>query len=126
MTTPSTGDPVRASANRVFMRISGRSLRAYSIVRHTGARTGRVYSNPVSAYPLDDGFVIPVLYGRESRWVINALATGHLTLRTKNRDHPLERPELIGQEQAMPAFPLWQRTMLRTRGIQDYLFAHRV
>jgi len=124
MTTPPAPDRVRAFSNRVLMRVSGRSVRAYSVVRHTGERTGREYSNPVSAYPLDDGFVIPVLYGRESRWVRNALATGHLTLRTQGSDHRLERPELVTPARALAAFPCWQRVMLRTRRIQDFLFAH--
>jgi len=126
VTASTSRDPVRGLSNRLFLRISGRRLRAYSVVRHTGARTGREYTNPVSAYPLGDGFVIPVLYGRESRWVQNALATGGLTLRTRNRDHRLERPELIGAAQALGAFPRWQRAMLTARRIEDYLYAHRV
>jgi deazaflavin-dependent oxidoreductase (nitroreductase family) len=125
MTASASRDPVREVSNRIFMRVSGRNLRAYSIVRHTGARTGKEYSNPVSAYPLGDGFVIPVLYGRESRWVQNALAAGRLTLRTKNHDYRLERPELIGTERALEAFPCWQRAMLQARRTKDYLFAHR-
>jgi hypothetical protein len=124
MTNNTREDSVRAISNRLFLKISGRCLRAYSIVRHTGAKTGREYSNPVSAYPLGDGFVIPVLYGRESRWVRNALATGHLVLRTKGLDHPLIRPELVGPSQALAGFPCWQRAMLRARNIEDFLIAH--
>jgi len=126
VTASTSRDPVRGLSNRLFLRISGRRLRAYSVVRHTGARTGREYRNPVSAYPRGDGFVIPVLYGRESRWVQNALATGGLTLRTRNRDHRLERPELIGAAQALAAFPRWQRAMLTARHIEDYLYARQV
>jgi hypothetical protein len=51
-------DPVRRLANRVFLTISGRWFRAYSIVRHVGRSSGREYQNPVSAYPLGDGFVL--------------------------------------------------------------------
>jgi hypothetical protein len=111
-------------ANRIFMYVSGRRLRAYSIVRHVGRTSGREYRNPVSAYPLGDGFVIPVLYGARSQWVRNALATGRLVLRTKGRDYPLERPELIPPERALPGFPAWQRWMLKTRKIQDFVWAH--
>jgi len=117
-------DVVKAVANRLFLAISGRSVRAYSIVRHVGRVSGREYRNPVSAYPLGDGFVIPVLYGIRSQWVRNAMATGHLVLRTKGRDHPLEHPELIGPAQALPAFPAYQRRMLTRRGIRDFVWAH--
>jgi hypothetical protein len=116
---------VKAVSNRVLLHISGRALREYSIVRHTGRISGREFRNPVSAYPLGDGFVIPVLYGRQSQWVLNVLATGNLVLRTKGRDHVLERPELIGPDQALSGFPGWQQWMLRRRSITDFVWAHR-
>jgi hypothetical protein len=88
-------DAARPASNRLFLKISGRRLRAYSIVKHVGRRSGREYVNPVSAYPLGDGFVITILYGLDSQWVRNVLATGRLTLVTQGREHALERPELI-------------------------------
>ena len=94
MPTEPKRDPVRAASNRLFLKISGRRLRAYSIVKHVGRRSGREYANPVSAYPLGDGFVITILYGLDSQWVRNVLATGRLTLVTQGRQHALERPEL--------------------------------
>jgi hypothetical protein len=60
-------DPIRSLSNRIFLKISGKWFRAYSIVTHTGRRSGRQYRNPVSAYPLGDGFVIAVLYGAQSQ-----------------------------------------------------------
>jgi hypothetical protein len=118
-------DPVKSLSNRIFLKISGKSLRAYSIVRHVGRSSGREYSNPVSAYPLSDGFVIAVLYGTGSHWVRNVMAAGRFTLRTKGRDHVLERPEIIPPAPALAAFPPWQRWMLRARRIQDFVWAHR-
>jgi hypothetical protein len=92
----------------------------------TGAGpSGREYRNPVSAYPLGDGFVIAVLYGTQSQWVRNVMAAGRFALRTKGRDYPLERPEIVPVAQALVAFPLWQRWMLRTRRIRDFVWARR-
>ncbi|WP_405987995.1 hypothetical protein [Streptomyces sp. NBC_00986] len=118
-------DPVRSLANRIFLTISGKRVRAYSIVRHVGRTSGREYRNPVSAYPLGDGFVIPVLYGTQSQWVRNAMATGGFTLRTKGRDYLLERPEIIPPAQALVCFPPVMRRVTRSRGIQDFVWAHR-
>lgn len=115
--------PPSSRANRFALRVSGRSLRSYSIVQHVGRTTGREYRNTVSAYPLDDGFVIPVLYGRQSQWVRNVMAAGKFTLRTKGRDYPLERPEFIPAERALVAFAPWQRTILTRRRISDFLWA---
>jgi hypothetical protein len=115
----------RSLSNRVFLMISGRWLRAYSIVYHVGRKSGRKFRNPISAYPAGDGFVIAVLYRAESNWVRNVLAAGEFTLRTKGRDYLLERPEIIAPAQALPAFPPLSRRMMRSRGIKDFVWGHR-
>jgi hypothetical protein len=120
-----TRDPVKRVSNWLFLKISGRRLRAYSIVRHVGRTSGTEYRNPVSAYPLGDGFVIAVLYGVQSQWVRNVIAVGRFVLRTKNSDVSLERPEIIAAAQALPAFPPWQRVMLKSRNIQAFVWGHR-
>jgi deazaflavin-dependent oxidoreductase (nitroreductase family) len=125
MAAVSKRDPVRSLANRGFLTISGRWLRAYSIVRHVGRTSGRAYQNPVSAYPLGDGFVIPVLYGTQSQWVRNVMAAGRFTLRTKGRDYLLERPELIAPAQALAAYPALLRRIMRSQQTQAFVWAHR-
>jgi hypothetical protein len=126
MTVETTPDRVRGLANRIFLAISGKWFRAYSIVGHVGRTSGREYRNPVSAYPLGDGFVIPVLYGIESQWVRNAMAGGRLTLRTKGRDYVLERPSIIPPGQALAAFPPLLRWQYGSRNVQDFVWAHEV
>ena len=125
MAAVSKRDPVRSLANRAFLMISGRWFRAYSIVRHVGRTSGRAYQNPVSAYPLGDGFVIPVLYGTQSQWVRNVMAAGRFTLRTKGRDYLLERPELIAPAQALAAYPTLLRRIMRSQQTQAFVWAHR-
>jgi deazaflavin-dependent oxidoreductase (nitroreductase family) len=125
MTEDVRPDRVKSLSNRFFLKLSGRGVRAYSIVRHVGRTSGREYSNPVSAYPLGDGFVIAVLYGTQSQWVRNVLAARRFALRTKSRDFQLERPEIIPAAQALAAFPPWQRLMLKRRNIQDFVLGHR-
>jgi deazaflavin-dependent oxidoreductase (nitroreductase family) len=125
MAAVSKRDPVRSLANRGFLTISGRWFRAYSIVRHVGRTSGRAYQNPVSAYPLGDGFVIPALYGTQSQWVRNVMAAGRFTLRTKGRDYLLERPELIAPAQALAAYPALLRRIMRSQQIQSFVWAHR-
>ena len=118
-------DPSKRIANRIFLRISGRWLRAYSIVRHVGRTSGREYQNPVSAYPLGDGFVIPVLYGADSQWVRNVMAAGRFTLRTRGRDVLLERPEIIPAQQALAAYPRLLRRIMRAQRTEQFVWAHR-
>lgn len=112
-------------ANRIFLAISGKWFRAYSIVQHVGRTSGRTYQNPVSAYPLGDGFAIPILYGSRSQWVRNVMAAGHFTLRTKGRDHLLERPEIIPAAQALTAYPALLRRVIKAQRTQSFVWAHR-
>jgi deazaflavin-dependent oxidoreductase (nitroreductase family) len=125
MAAVSNRDPIRSLSNRILLTISGRWLRAYSIVQHVGRTSGRAYHNPVSAYPLGDGFVIPILYGPQSQWVRNVMAAGHFTLRTKGHDHLLERPEIIPPTQALPAFPPLLQRLMSSQKIQNFVWAHR-
>jgi deazaflavin-dependent oxidoreductase (nitroreductase family) len=124
MADPEGRDKIRSMANTLFRRISGRGLRAYSLVGHVGRESGREYWNPVSAYPFSDGYVIPILYGRESRWVQNVLAAGWLRLRTKGREFVLDAAEIIPAARALPALPRWLRAVVRVQGIEDFLWAH--
>jgi hypothetical protein len=43
---------------------------------------------------------------------------------TRGREHALERPELIPEAQALPAYPRWQQWILKARGVEDFLWAH--
>jgi deazaflavin-dependent oxidoreductase (nitroreductase family) len=115
---------IRSIANFFFGTVSGRGLRAYSLVGHVGRISGREYWNPVSAYPFGDGYVIPILYGRQSQWVQNSLAAGSLRLRTKGREHLLVDPEIIPAERALSAFPHWQRMVMRTERTVEVVWGH--
>ncbi len=118
-------DRVKRVSNAVLMRVSGRRFRFYSIVEHVGRSTGRRYRNPVSAYPLGDGFVVPVLYGGGSQWVRNVLAAGGFVLRTRGETVPLERPEIIPASRALAAFPAPMRALMTRQGIDEFVWGHR-
>ena len=57
--------------------------------------------------------------------VRNVIAAGRFTLRTKGRDYLLERPEIIPPAQALAAYPVLLRRLMRSQGIQDFVWAHR-
>ncbi len=51
-------------------------LAPWVVVIHAGRRSGRTYRTPVLGHVGRDLVVLPVLYGTESDWVRNVLATG--------------------------------------------------
>ena len=113
-------------ANAFFLRIAGGRLRAYSLLKHIGRRSGREYRTPVTAFPLGDGFVLALLYGRatEVDWYLNVMAASRCVLKTRGEEFVLEKPEIIPASKALSAYPPLFRFYYRTAGIQEFAWIH--
>jgi deazaflavin-dependent oxidoreductase (nitroreductase family) len=115
-------------SNAIFLKIAGGRLRAYSLLKHVGRSSGKEYSTPLTAYPLGDGFVIALLYGDATTvsWCRNVMAAGKCILKTRGQEYVLGRPEIISASQALPAYPSLFRFVYKSRGIQQFLWVHRM
>jgi hypothetical protein len=113
-------------ANAIFLKIAGGRLRAYSLLKHVGRKSGREYRIPISAFPYGDGFVLALLYGdaAEVDWCLNVIAAGFCILKTRGQEYRLERPEIIPASQALDAYPPLFKFYYRTARIKQFLWAH--
>ena len=115
---------VRQFAKRLFnplvLPITGR-FGPYAVVRHVGRRSGRQYATPVVAFPLGDGFVIPLPYGPEVDWCRNVRAAGECTMLRGGRTGTLVAPTIVPHAAALPAFPPPLRPILRLLGVREFL-----
>ena len=102
-------------------------MRAYSALKHRGRSSGREYITPLSAYPLGDGFVMAVLYGEAKNvdWARNVMEASWCVLKTCGEEYVLEKPEIISASQALAAYPPLLRLVYRSRGIHEFVWAHR-
>ena len=118
---------INGRSNAIFLKIAGGPLRAYSKLTHVGRKSGRVYVTPLGAYPLGDGFVLALLYGDETNvdWCRNVMAADKCRLKTRGQEYVLENPEIIPASQALEAFPPLWRLMLKSRGIQRFVWLHK-
>jgi deazaflavin-dependent oxidoreductase (nitroreductase family) len=107
--------------NKILIRIAGRSFGHFTILTHTGRRTGRRYRIPVIAEPVENGFVIALTYGRKVDWGANVLAQGGCSVRWKNHDYRLADPKFVDPESGLKAFPGILKSALRLAGVQDFL-----
>jgi deazaflavin-dependent oxidoreductase (nitroreductase family) len=107
--------------NKLMIHIAGRSFGHFAILTHTGRKSGRAYRIPIIAEPVEGGFVIALTYGRKVDWCDNVLAKGGCSLRWKNRDYDLVRPEFIDREIGLKAFPGMLRPVLRRAGVEYFL-----
>lgn len=69
-------------------------LPPYALIVHTGRRTGRSFSAPVTAFRAGDELVVPLLYGRESQWVHNLEAAGGGEVVRLGRRYALTDPQV--------------------------------
>lgn len=71
------------------------------VVIHVGRSSGTLYQTPLDSHPTKRGYVLVVRYGPGSDWVRNILEAGTATLRVDGREHRLESPRLVSQQEAV-------------------------
>ena len=71
------------------------------VLTHVGRSTGRTYHTPLDAHAVEGGFVFVCVYGANSDWVQNILASGTATVRIGDETHELESPRVIGTDEAL-------------------------
>lgn len=91
----------------------GRLLPGYGIVEHTGRRSGRTFRTPLNVFSAQDGFVIPIAYGRQSDWVRNLLAAGGGAVVHRRRRYLLSNPRIVTGTAARAMLPLYGRLLSR-------------
>lgn len=94
----------KAFTNRLMMLIAGRKGSPIAVMRHTGRRSGKWYSTPVLAAPVEGGFVFALTYGDHVDWYRNILAAGECLLTWHGREYPLRLPVTIPVEEGRSVF----------------------
>jgi deazaflavin-dependent oxidoreductase (nitroreductase family) len=92
----------------------------FAVVHHVGRRSKRPFSTPVNLFPRGEGYVIALMYGRDSQWVRNVLAAGVVEVETRGRMLRLEAPEIVHDpRRAMIPHPA--RWMVALAGVEDFM-----
>jgi deazaflavin-dependent oxidoreductase (nitroreductase family) len=106
----------RAVANPLQMRKAGTPGAYASVIRHEGRTSGKSYSTPVAAEPTSDGFVVALVYGPNTDWLKNVLASGSATIEHEGGTYAVDRPEILRTEDVQQVFdPKELRTLRRYR-----------
>lgn len=111
----------RALMNPMQMRTAGTPAAYAGIVRHRGRTSGRDYATPVGIVPVDDGFVIALVYGTRTNWLRNVLAAGSATIDHEGRTYLVDRPEVVRITDVIDRFPASDRRGFRLLRVEDAL-----
>jgi deazaflavin-dependent oxidoreductase (nitroreductase family) len=98
----------------------------WSVVRHRGRKSGKLYSTPIAIRPTSDGFVLPLPWGEGTDWCRNVRAAGGGIVHWGGADVEVDRPEIIETAEALPAFDPYMRPMVKLVGIKKFLRVRRV
>ncbi len=80
--------------------------RMYTVLVHTGRKSGKSYRTPLEALPVDGGYVIFIIYTDKSDWLKNVLAAGSAQLELKDgKVVSLTNPRVIPATEAMTLLP---------------------
>ena len=110
--------------NPLVLRIAGRRhMPVVGIVRHRGRKTGRAYATPLGIRPAAaGGFVMPLTFGEAAGWYRNIVAAGWCVITWRGQDHTVAHPVIVGRATALPAYPRYERVVLRAIGINQFLW----
>jgi deazaflavin-dependent oxidoreductase (nitroreductase family) len=104
--------------NRLIGKIARSAWGPFSIIYHTGRRSGKPYETPIVAMPASAGFVVALTYGSHVDWYQNIKAAGRCKILRRGNEYAIEKVETLDAESALPYFPVWARLILRAIRVQ--------
>lgn len=85
------------------------------VLTHVGRSSGKTYRTPLDAHVVAGGFIFIIMYGAESDWVQNVLASGTATVSVDGERFDLESPKLLSKQEA------WQLLSEKTKEPPNFL-----
>jgi deazaflavin-dependent oxidoreductase (nitroreductase family) len=104
---------LKYTLNPLTRRLARSSFGPFTIVRHVGRRSGKLYETPIIVSPVADGFVIELTYGHDVDWHKNVLAAGGCTVVWHGKEYVIDKIEPLDTETGRAAFPRLQQLILR-------------
>ncbi|CDO11007.1 nitroreductase family deazaflavin-dependent oxidoreductase [Mycolicibacterium cosmeticum] len=106
--------------NPLMLKLAGRKHWYASVIQHVGRRTGKVHRTPVVAIPTATGLLIPLPYGADTDWLLNARTAGTATVTVGGERHEATNPRVIDSAAAAAALPARRRRVFERFGIDQF------
>lgn len=95
---------LKNTLNRATLRAARVGRGPFSLVRHVGRKTGRVYETPLILARAQGGFVAELTYGPDVAWYRNIVAAGNCVIIFKGIEHHIDRIESCSPAEGLRAF----------------------
>ena len=70
------------------------------VLTNVGRSSGKTYWTPLDAHRIEGGYIFVLMYGSDSDWVLNILASGTAKLAIDGDEFDLVSPRLISKDEA--------------------------
>jgi len=115
---------LKHTLNPLTLRAARSGRGPFSMVRHVGRTTGRVYETPVMLAPVPGGFVAELTYGPDVSWYRNVVAAGGCVVVHRGREHVVDRVEPWPREAGLAAFGFPRSLILRVLRRHEFRLLH--
>lgn len=95
---------IKHTLNRATVRSARRGRGPFSLVRHIGRTTGKIYETPLILARLGDDFVAELTYGPEVQWYRNVVAAGHCVVVYQGVEYQISGIGPLDRETGLRAF----------------------
>ncbi len=95
---------IKNTLNPVTSRLAHSGHGPFSLIRHVGRKTGRVYETPLILARRGNDFVAELTYGPDVAWYRNVVAAGHCTVVHGGTEYAIDRIEPLDTAAGLHAF----------------------
>lgn len=103
---------LKHTLNRLTTRMALAGIGPFSLIEHTGRRSGRVCRTPVILATVPEGFVAELTYGDQVDWYRNVVAAGGCRVLRGSREDRVVGVEKYDGQRGRAAYPAPARTVL--------------
>jgi deazaflavin-dependent oxidoreductase (nitroreductase family) len=115
---------LKNTLNRVTMRVARSGHGPFTLVRHVGRTSGKVYETPIMVARTPDGFVAELTYGPEVNWYRNIVAAGRCDLLYRGAIHHIDRIEPCSTDEGLAAYGNPRAIVLRILRRHEFRLLH--
>jgi deazaflavin-dependent oxidoreductase (nitroreductase family) len=110
--------------NNTLNRVTSETARfghgPFSLIRHVGRKSGRIYETPVILAGVPEGFIAELTYGEDVNWYRNVIAAGGCVVVHHRVEYHVTDIETCTAERGRAAYPAPFRLVLKAAGRNEF------
>ncbi len=111
---------LKNTLNRLTVSMARAGPGPFSLVRHVGRKSGRVYETPLILAQVPEGFVAELTYGKTVDWYRNVVAAGSCVVVRHRSEYHINAIEPCSPERGRSAYPTPFRQLLKVTGRSEF------